>query len=54
MSFIIQQQCPFPECEETLTFTVVSHGWARGNLTVKAETTPESTKHAYSHQEEIK
>ncbi|WMI33003.1 hypothetical protein SEA_PEGGYLEG03_62 [Arthrobacter phage PeggyLeg03] len=55
---IIQQQCPFPGCEETLTFNVTQiprpdedYGFL---LTIRAESTPESTEHAYSHREPAK
>ncbi|AYN58750.1 hypothetical protein PBI_PEAS_63 [Arthrobacter phage Peas] len=55
-----QMPCPFPGCEETLTFNVtvtpIFPPSEDDSVTfrIKAEGTPESTEHAYSHKEAAK
>jgi hypothetical protein len=49
----IQQKCPY--CDETLTFEITAADLSRkdeggySTATIKAQTTPESTAHVWTH-----
>jgi len=48
MLWKIQQKCPY--CDVTLDYDAVIEGHAdRGNYSIKAVTTPESTEHVWTH-----